>query len=328
MQEDTSLLSVLPRSLPEGASSTSGPCEQSPSKEASAVAFRVLGWNVGGSDLGDLPKAILDASGTRCGKDDLVLLQEVPRESEGWHHQELEGKPIVTHRRSHQWRGTGLWYDPSSWCVLRKQHSSKGTWFKVRHLQAPAELWVGTSHFTPGCAVDQYEVEVHDHFGVLPCSAAKVIYHGDVNTGFSWVEEQGRVEAVPKEGKGGLLHQVIVEKDLLTFGVPGWAQMNTPTSRPRQENRQGQCIDVMGFKGVRCKGWTICEDSYMKLGTDHELCLSQFVLEERRVHRRHETRPREWTGGISQVDRMDQDYVEYPAPVLVPLLPVPNPRGI
>ena len=265
---------------------------------------------MGGSELADLPAAILDSSGMRCGKDDLVLLQEVPRETEGWHHQELEGKPIVSHRRHHQWRGTGLWYDQAAWCVLRRLHSSKGTWFKLRHLESPAEIWVGTSHFTPGCSVGQYEQEVHDHFGVLPCSASKVVYTGDVNTGFAWVEESEGITAVAKEGKGGILHKVITETDL-TLGLPNQSQLRTPTSRPRQENRQGQCIDIMCYKGVRCREWTICEDSYMKLGTDHELCLSHFVLEERREYPRHDTRPRAWVGGVHQVEHMSQEYIEH-----------------
>ena len=257
----------------------------------------------------ELPKAIHESSGSRCGKDDLVLLQEVPREREGWSYQELEGRPVVSHRHCSQWRGTGLWYDPSAWCVLRKHNSTKGTWFKLRHLEASSELWVGTSHLTPGCSVGQYEEEVHAHFAQLPDSANRVIYQGDVNTGFGWVDEHEGMTAVPKEGKGGILHKVITEREL-AFGVPEPAQINTPTSRPRQEGRQGQCIDVMCYKGIRCRGWGIHEDSYMKVGTDHELCFSQFALQERRQHRRHETRPRTWVGGVAQIDRMDQEYIE------------------
>ena len=52
----------------------------------------MFGWNVGGAELSDLPKAIRDSVGWRVSKDDVVLLQEVPREGEGWQHQELEGK--------------------------------------------------------------------------------------------------------------------------------------------------------------------------------------------------------------------------------------------
>ncbi|CAE7637766.1 NLRC3 [Symbiodinium microadriaticum] len=151
--------------------------------------------------------------------------------------------------------------------------------------------------------------EVHAHFAQLPDSANRVIYQGDVNTGFGWVDEHEGMTAVPKEGKGGILHKVITEREL-AFGVPEPAQINTPTSRPRQEGRQGQCIDVMCYKGIRCRGWGIHEDSYMKVGTDHELCFSQFALQERRQHRRHETRPRTWVGGVAQIDRMDQEYIE------------------
>ena len=44
--------------------------------------FSVLGWNVGGVDLFQLPKAVCESSRGRLEKDDLFLLQEVPREAE------------------------------------------------------------------------------------------------------------------------------------------------------------------------------------------------------------------------------------------------------
>ena len=205
------------------------------------LTFKVFGWNVGGAELSDLPKAIRDSVGCRVSKDDLVLLQEVPREGEGWQHQELEGKPVVSHRCSTQWRGTGLWFDPSSWCILRRVSTTKGTWFKLKHLEARFDQWVGTSHFTPGCSVQQHEGEVQDHFEGLPRDVERVIYQGDINTGFTWTRDRDDITAVPREGKGTTFHQVVAEKGL-QMGVPTEAQLQTPTSRPRQEGKQGQCI--------------------------------------------------------------------------------------
>ena len=118
--------------------------------------IRVMGWNVGGADLAELPKAVRNALGDKGKRQDLVLLQEVPREREGWSYTSLEGQRVVSHRRASQWRGAGLWYDMSTWCLLRKLHSSKGVWFKLRHLEHSLELWIGTSHFTPGCTVSQF----------------------------------------------------------------------------------------------------------------------------------------------------------------------------
>ncbi|CAE7340641.1 unnamed protein product, partial [Symbiodinium microadriaticum] len=269
----------------------------------------VLGWNVGGAELPELPKAIRDSTGWRGAKEDLVVLQELPREGEGWQHQELEGKPVVSHRSSRQWRGTGIWYDPSAWCILRRVATEKGTWFKMRHLEASIEQWVGTSHFTPGCPLQQYEAEVQNHFDKLPRQAERVVYQGDVNTGFSWSRDGDQIIAVPKEGKGSFLHQTLIERGL-EMGKPASNQLCTPTSRPRQDNRQGQCIDVLGYRGFRLREWRVHEDSYMKLGTDHELCWAEVVCEIKNRYPRHETGPRQWVGGISQIDHVDQAVVE------------------
>ncbi|CAE7386117.1 unnamed protein product, partial [Symbiodinium sp. KB8] len=269
----------------------------------------VLGWNVGGVDLFQLPKAVRDSTKGKLEKDDLLLLQEVPRECEGWSHQELEGRNVVTHRRATQWRGTGLSYDPGSWCVLRKLHTNKGTWFKVRHLERGLDLWLGTVHFSPGVTADACEEEVEDHFRALPRDAHRVVFQGDVNAAFGWVQEGGQVTAVAKDGKGHTLHRAVMERGLV-LGTPLGPQMSTPTSRPRQENRQGQCIDIMAQRGLRQSTWRIHVDSYMCVGSDHELCESVFCIDAQKKNKRHETRPRVWTGGIDQVEGLDQTTVE------------------
>ena len=269
----------------------------------------MLGWNVGGADLPDVPKAVRDSVWRSVKKEELVLLQEVPRTKQGWSYSELAGKRLVTHQSAQQWRGTGLWYDGSVWCLVRKIGTAKGTWFKLRHLEGLWELWLGTSHFTPGVPAEGYETEVHDHFAGLPRTAHRVVYQGDVNTGFAWVPEGDGVSAVVKEGKGNILHKVMVEAGF-TMGVPDVSQLHTPTSRPRQAERRGQCIDVMAFRNLRFDSWKVHVDSYLSLGTDHELCESCFAVKVQREHIRHETRPRTWTGGVTQIDGLDQDGLE------------------
>ena len=136
------------------------------------------------------------------------------------------------------------------------------------------------------------------------------MYHGDVNTGFTWACEGDSIVPVAKEGKGGILHRVLTEKNLV-MGIPSTDQWTTPTSRPRQEGRQGQCIDVMCYRGIRCKSFQIHEDSYMMLGTDHEMCHSEFVVQEKKRRPRYDTKPRVWVGGVAKVDFMDQACVEH-----------------
>ncbi|CAE7889037.1 unnamed protein product, partial [Symbiodinium necroappetens] len=205
--------------------------------ESAVKKLSILGWNVGGADLHVLPKAVRDSLFRLLGKDELVLLQEVPREAEGWNHKQVAGRRVVTHQSSSQWRGTGLWYDAGAWCLLRKVSTNKGTWFKLRHLEERMELWVGTAHFSPGASVANYELEVHDHFAGLPRDASRVVFKGDVNTGFSWAAEGDEVSAVAREGKGNILHKVLMEAGL-AVGVPERDQMHTPTSRPRQEGKR------------------------------------------------------------------------------------------
>ena len=289
--------------------STSASVYQGRDRRPSCWQLVVLGWNIGGVDLFQLPKAVRDSTRGSLEKDDLLLLQEVPREHEGWNHQELEGRKVVSHRRGTQWRGTGLCYDPGVWCVLRKIHTSRGTWFKVRHLERVVELWLGTAHLSPGVNAEGYEDEVEDHFRSLPRDGSRVVFQGDVNAAFGWLQEGEQITAVVKDGRGHTLHRAVVERQL-EVGTPSLLQMDTPTSRPRQENRQGPCIDIMAHKGLRQSRWHIHVDSYMCVGSDHELCESVFSIDAKKTTKRHETRPRVWTGGVDCIEGLDQSTME------------------
>ena len=292
----------------EGSGSAVGASLQS-ATPSSSNGFRVLGWNIGGADLHQLSKAILDGSGSHLGKNDLMLLQELPRSGEGWTYMQISGRRLVGHREGSQWRGTGLWYDERAWCVLRKLGTRKGTWFKLRHLEYPCELWLGTAHFSPGCPVQKFEEEAADHFGGLPRAARKVVFQGDVNTGFTWQADEGEVTAVAKEGKGGVLHQTLLEHQLRVL-PPGPAFQHLPTSRPRQEDREGQCIDVFAARSVLPRGVWIHADSFMCLGTDHELLESRFAFAAPKNYCRHASQPRVWRGHLQQIDHIDQDVLE------------------
>ncbi|CAE7233474.1 unnamed protein product [Symbiodinium sp. CCMP2592] len=286
-----------------------GPCSQLAGQVQSGERLPILGWNVGGADLFALPKAVRDVLGRTFQKDELVVLQEVPRVKAGWSFQEVAGRRVVSHQAADQWRGTGLWYDTKEWCILRKLGTKKGTWLKLRRLQGGEELWLGTCHLSPGTSVAQFEIEAQDHFESLPVNARTVVFQGDVNTGFTWAEDRDGVDAVAKEGKGHILHKILMERGL-KLGVPQPDQFLTPTSRPRDSKRQGQCVDVMSFKGIRFQSWHIHVDSHMKVGTDHEMCESVFKVRIQREHPRHETCPREWTGGLESVEHLDQEAVE------------------
>eukprot|EP00439_Symbiodinium_sp_Y106_P050042 s2873_g6.t1 len=181
---------------------------------------------------------------------------------------------------------------------------------QIQALERPLELWIGTAHFSPGVAVAVYEEEVHNHFAGLPRNAHRVVFQGDVNTAFGWtVSDRGGVSEVAKEGKGGILHKVLVERGLRMLS-PNQSQMDVPTSRPRQEGRDGQCIDIMAVSCLRTRFWHIHVDSHLHIGTDHELCEGCLVLDAKRARDRHQTEPRVWCGGIQAVTAMDQSIIE------------------
>ena len=98
------------------------------------TSFRVFGWNLGGVDVSDLPKAIQDGTDRCLRKRDVVLVQEYPRVKEGWHTELLGGFQAVTFRRKGTWRGTGVVFDTSVWSVISRRYTGRGVWI---HPQAP-----------------------------------------------------------------------------------------------------------------------------------------------------------------------------------------------
>ena len=164
-------------------------------------------------------------------------------------------------------------------------------------------MWHGT--FSPGVTASVYEEQIEEHFGKLPQNAHRVVFQGDLNTGFSWVPENGCPTAVAREGKGALVQKVLQERGLKMV-APIVSQWSTPTTRPRQEGRRGHIMDMLAVKHLRVFEHRIHVDSYLTLGTDHELVEGCVGLHAKKVYIRHDTRQREWTGGIQQVDFMDQ----------------------
>ncbi|CAE7281359.1 R1A1-element\ORF2 [Symbiodinium sp. CCMP2592] len=268
--------------------------------------LRVLGWNLGGVEVQDLPRTIADAAPLRMEKDSLLLLQEYPRGVQGWAVEKHGSWTVVTHRHGEAWRGSGLMYCADAWCLTRRVCTAKGTWFRLRSISASEDvLWVGTAHLTPGSTVAVFESEVEDHFQALPASAKRVVFQGDVNTPFQWIQERASVTAVAREGKGGLLQKALHDKGLVMI-APVEGQLSTPTCRPRQAGRTGQHIDIFASKGLHANGTHIHVDSYLAGGTDHELLHGCFRSTWcRRIPRRC-TRARVVCGTFGIVNHIDQ----------------------
>ncbi|CAE7040418.1 unnamed protein product, partial [Symbiodinium sp. CCMP2456] len=78
----------------------------------------------------------------------------------------------------------------------------------------------------------------------------------------------------------------------------------------RQEGRQGRQIDTVGARRLRTEGVTIFRDSYLTLGTDHELLCSSFRIVQGKGVTRFQTKPRVWTGGPPTLEYVDQTVLE------------------
>ena len=88
--------------------------------------------------------------------------------------------------------------------------------------------------------------------------------------------------------------------------APGDCQFGVPTSRPRQEGRAGQQIDIMACKGLHAKETHIHIDSYMKAGTDHELLQGCFTSVWKSTKQRRSTRPRVVSKQFGTITHVDQ----------------------
>ena len=265
-----------------------------------------MSWNVGGVDEAAVPQALRDL-GQRLADEDVFLLQEVPRREAGWHADCHEGWSTVSFRHEDTWRGTGLLYKESKWKIVRRLKSGRGTWFRLRHVIFANEIWVGTAHFDPSCTQVVHRAAVEEHLASLKPTSLPVILACDVNSNIRWERtEQGDVQAYGKDGKTvGFLESVAGRE--LRLAVPGEGQLVTPTSRPRQEGRQGKHIDCMCYKGVTITQLHIHVDTHKALGTDHEMLEVKVQVREAGRRRLHCTRPRVWTGGIDIIEHIDQD---------------------
>ena len=267
----------------------------------------MFSWNVGGAALSDVPRALKEVVGSDCD-DDIVCLQEVARGPEGWQQQNVDGWYVVSHRKPENWRATGLMLRATKWTVMRRKGSDKGCWLRLRHVLTGSQLWVGASHFTPGCSQVQFAREVAQHLSVLPSTSLPVIQGSDLNAKVSWGVDEGLLHAVAREGKFlEYTNQCAARR--LHVCPPEEDQLQTPTSRPRQEGRIGHQIDAITVTD-KFKGRVhIHTGSYMVLGTDHELLSLSTKITGGSRQVRFRSEPRVWKGGLALIDRMDQDYL-------------------
>ena len=234
----------------------------------------------------------------------------MPRREAGWHSEQHQGWTALTHRHEDVWRGTGLIYRSSSWKIVRRLASGRGTWFRLRHATFSNEFWVGTAHFDPGCTQTVHRAAVDEHLSRLKPTTLPVIFASDVNSQIKWQQtEEGDSRPFGRDGKTvGFLDATAAKG--FRLAAPAHSQFEMPTSRPRQEGRLGKQIDCLCIKGVMVPQLEILQDSYRSLGTDHEALQVKIRLRAEGKRRLHSTRPRVWKGGPAQIDRIDQNILK------------------
>ena len=266
------------------------------------LVFRLFGWNLGGCAPDFIQDAVKMATGKPSHRHDVFALQECPRKPPGWRTDTTQdGSRLVSHRGKDQWRGVGIAFLPTEWSLLRRVAAGKGAWFLLKLLQGDLQLWIGTFHFTPGLTVQQHESEAHVFLSQRPKDGKPVLLQGDANAHLGWARVDAGVEPIGLEGKSIMLLDHIAAAGL-SLTPPPASQFSTPTSRPRQEHREGRQIDLAGTKGILGSRLYIHEGSHRVCGADHELLELRVRVRVGKGFRRHCTKPRVWVGGPPVID--------------------------
>ena len=264
-------------------------------------------WNLGGVRLSLLAKGLREVETKSRTRVDIVSLQEVPRESQGWSFYQNEGLSVWSHREHTAWRGCGIAFRTSEWTVLRKKACANGIWCRLRRERDGLQVWTGSAYFSQGVSKDEHSDQVEGFLRRLPPTALPSVFGADVNTPFAWGKDDEELVAMGREGKGeGLLMRLRERGMQLTAPPP--EQRSLPTCRPRKKEVVGRHIDVVGSKGCLVKGNGIVIDSHRFLSTDHDAVMQSVKIrgQGERTRPRPNTRPRRVTGPITVPEEINQ----------------------
>ena len=268
--------------------------------------FNLLGWNVGGCDITDLQELLREGRKAPIPGDAILALQELPRGKEGWSKQFSGQWSVVQFRHENAWRGVGIAFRQTEWAVAKKTRAGRGLWVQLKHIVRGCRVWVGAAHFTPGCSLAHYETEIEQVMLALPRLSGPTVFQCDANAPYQWGTCEGVDQAVGRDAKAVELQGMLQQRGFALI-PPVVEQFRTPTSRPRQQGRTGNCIDVMACKGLVRGRLRVHVDSYMVLGTDHEIVEGSFQIRPKQERVRRATGPRVWAGGIERVGQLDQE---------------------
>ena len=154
---------------------------------------------------------------------------------------------------------------------MRRLFSSKGTWFRLRHLQTRQEFWLGSLYLSPSLTTLDAHGYLAEHLNKLPATTLPVYLSGDTNASLIWAKTDEVTFPYGNESKPKMLLDTL-QRYRMNVIPPAEGQLHQPTSRPRRDDVEGHAIDWIACKNTACLDLRICTDSSKELGTDHD-CL-------------------------------------------------------
>ena len=172
---------------------------------------------------------------------------------------------------------------------------------------------MGTAHYSQGVSSAVHQHEIYETIRLRPATCLPTILGMDTNAAVGWTrtEEQGTT-VVGTDAKSNLMIGTL-EFEGYQVIPPSQAQFHTPTSRPRKQEAQGHCIDMLAAKHVMKARLEILVDSHKLMDTDHDMAVAHVTLRAQRggAYCRVDTRARVVTAVIPPQPMMDQEVLKH-----------------
>ena len=248
-----------------GVWSSSSSAEHSLAREAQAyVQVPVSTWNLAGAGKKKV-KAIV----ATVLEQDVVAVQEYPKQAVGWHTIDHGRLNAVLYQDVVMYRAVGVMYDKHKFRVCKRRKSTRGIWILLQHLHEGRMLWVGSVHLPVNEAMEEVHRFTDEFMDALPATDHPAILLGDMNTHFTWVMQQGVASPKQMHSRWSRLRQVTAERGFSQV-APAMERADKPTFVPRRAG--ASCTQIDGCYAARCHVTPLCVEagSRHEVGTDHE----------------------------------------------------------
>ena len=207
-----------------GVWSSSSSAEHSLAREAQAyVQVPVSTWNLAGAGKKKV-KAIV----ATVLEQDVVAVQEYPKQAVGWHTIDHGRLNAVLYQDVVMYRAVGVMYDKHKFRVCKRRKSTRGIWILLQHLHEGRMLWVGSVHLPVNEAMEEVHRFTDEFMDALPATDHPAILLGDMNTHFTWVVQQGVASPKQMHSRWSRLRQVTAERGFSQV-APAMEHADKPT---------------------------------------------------------------------------------------------------